>query len=311
MGASLYAERPPGAAPGRQVACVWVRRNAAGPAYGQLVVPDGCVDLVRSAAGLEVVGPDRAPRTVAVPGGAELAGVRFRPGAAGLLLGAMPVRELCDLQVPLAEVVGAGVAERLAERLAEQPAERLSGWRAEGLAERDGEWEGERRAGVRGPAEVAAVLDAFVASRVPGWAPDRVVERAVALLGRPEGARLPDLAAELGLSERQLRRRVTDAVGYGPKTLHAVLRFRQAVAWARSGDGGGEGGAVPELAAVAARAGYAHQAHLTREVRRWSGRSPTVLLGRAAARTDEPGRAAGTGRTGGAGKPGQAPPGAS
>ncbi|MFD4907577.1 DUF6597 domain-containing transcriptional factor [Kitasatospora purpeofusca] len=287
MGSSAYAERPPGASPGRQVACVWVRRNVAGPAYGQLVVPDGCVDLVWSATGLEVVGPDRAPRTVPVPGGAELAGVRFRPGAAGLLLGAMPVRELCDLQVPLAEVVGEPMAERLGERCAEGL--------GEGLVERGGEWEGERRAGVGGPAEVAAVLDAFVASRVPGWVPDRAVERAVAALGRPEGVRLPDLAAELGLSERQLRRRVTDAVGYGPKTLQAVLRFRRAVARARSGGGGrgGGAGAVPGLAAVAAQAGYADQAHLTREVRRWSGVSPTVLLGRAAAR------------------PGQTPPGAS
>ncbi|WP_406114484.1 hypothetical protein [Kitasatospora purpeofusca] len=143
------------------------------------------------------------------------------------------------------------------------------------------------------------MLDAFVASPVPGWAPDRAVERAVAALGRPEGVRLPDLATELGLSERQLRRRVTDAVGYGPKTLHAVLRFRRALARARSGggggggDGGGGAGAVPGLAAVAAQAGYADQAHLTREVRRWSGVSPTVLLGRAAAR------------------PGQTPPGAS
>ncbi|WP_327072886.1 helix-turn-helix domain-containing protein [Kitasatospora purpeofusca] len=287
VGPSAYAERPPGASPGRQVACVWVRRNVAGPAYGQLVVPDGCVDLVWSAAGLEVVGPDRAPRTVPVPGGAVLAGVRFRPGAAGLLLRAIPVRELCDLQVPLAEVVGAPVAERLGERCAEGL--------GEGLVERGGEWEGERRAGAGGPAEVAAVLDDFVASRVPGWAPDRAVERAVVALGRPEGVRLPDLAAELGLSERQLRRRVTDAVGYGPKTLQAVLRFRRAVARARSGGGGsGEGaGAVPGLAAVAAQAGYADQAHLTREVRRWSGVSPTVLLGRAAAR------------------PGQTPPGAS
>ncbi|MDY0816473.1 AraC family transcriptional regulator [Kitasatospora purpeofusca] len=299
MSSSSYAERPPGAAPGRQVACVWVRRNAVGPEYGQLVVPDGCVDLVWSAAGLEVVGPDRAPRTVPVPGGAELAGVRFRPGAAGLLLGAMPARELCDLQVPLADVAGAGVAERLGERLAEQ--------RAVGLVERDGEsggkWGEGRRARVRGPAEVAALLDAFVASRVPGWTPDRVVERAVAALGRPKGVRLADLAAELGLSERQLRRRVTDAVGYGPKTLHAVLRFRRAVARARPcdhggggggcGGGRGDGGAVPGLAEVAALAGYADQAHLTREVRRWSGVSPTVLLGRAVAR------------------PGQAPPGAS
>ncbi|MFJ4092988.1 DUF6597 domain-containing transcriptional factor [Kitasatospora sp. NPDC089913] len=295
MGSSLYAERPPAAAPGRQVACVWVRRNTAGPEYGQLVVPDGCVDLVWSAAGLEVVGPDLAPRTVPVPGGAELAGVRFRPGAAGLLLGAMPVRELCDLQVPLAEVVGGG-AERLAERLEGRLAGRTPERCAEGRAERCGEWGGEWgdewRAGVRGPADAAAVLDAFVAARVPGWSPDRLVERAVTVLGRPERVRLPELAAELGLSERQLRRRTTDAVGYGPKTLHAVLRFRRAVAWARSGGSAGAG-AVPELAAVAARAGYADQAHLTREVRRWSGLSPTVLLGRAAAR------------------PGQAPPGAS
>ncbi|MEK2490656.1 DUF6597 domain-containing transcriptional factor [Kitasatospora purpeofusca] len=287
VGSSAYAERPPGVSPGRQVACVWVRRNVAGPAYGQLVVPDGCVDLVWSAAGLEVVGPDRAPRTVPVPGGAELAGVRFRPGAAGLLLGAMPVRELCDLQVPLAEVVGAPVAERLGERCAEGL--------GEGLVERGGEREGERCAGAGGPAEVAAVLDDFVASRVPGWVPDRAVERAVVALGRPEAVRMPDLAAELGLSERQLRRRVTDAVGYGPKTLQAVLRFRRAVARARSGAGetGGGAGAVPGLAAVAAQAGYADQAHLTREVRRWSGVPPTVLLGRAAAR------------------PGQTPPGAS
>ncbi|WP_286163070.1 hypothetical protein [Streptomyces sp. NRRL S-495] len=92
---------------------------------------------------------------------------------------------------------------------------------------------------------------------------------------------------------------MTDAVGYGPKTLHAVLRFRRAVAWAGSGGGAG---ALPGLAEVAARAGYADQAHLTREVRRWSGVSPTVLLGRAAAKPGEPdgeGRAGRAGRTGG------------
>ncbi|WP_344338767.1 DUF6597 domain-containing transcriptional factor, partial [Kitasatospora putterlickiae] len=111
-----YAEWRPALAPGRQVACLWVRRNGRGASYEQLVVPDGCVDLVWSQTGLEVVGPDRAPRSVAVRDGAELAGVRFRPGAAGLLLGAVPVRELCDRQVPLAELAGAATAERLGER---------------------------------------------------------------------------------------------------------------------------------------------------------------------------------------------------
>ncbi|GAA1402286.1 hypothetical protein GCM10009639_45570 [Kitasatospora putterlickiae] len=143
----------------------------------------------------------------------------------------------------------------------------------------------ERLAGARGPREAAAELDAFAAALVPGWEPDRAVERAVAALGRARGARLPELAAELGLSERQLRRRVTDAVGYSPKTLHAVLRFQRALTRARGGDGDGGGdrggaGGGPGLAEVAQWAGYADQAHLTREVRRWAGVPPTVLLGR-------------------------------
>ncbi|MFF8771774.1 DUF6597 domain-containing transcriptional factor [Kitasatospora sp. NPDC015120] len=266
---SAYTEWRPSVAPGRQVSCLWTRHHAPGPSYEQLVVPDGCVDLVWSDAGLQVVGADLAPRSVPVRGGAELAGLRFRPGAAGLLLGARPARELRDLQVPLAEVVGAATAERLGERLA----------------------------AARGPREAAAELEAFVAALVPGWEPDRVVERAVAALGRAQGARLPELATELGLSERQLRRRVTDAVGYGPKTLHAVLRFQRALACARpghgrgtgegQGDGGGpDAGAGPGLAEVAALAGYADQAHLTREVRRWAGVPPRVLLGRRAAGPD-------------------------
>ncbi|MER6363552.1 AraC family transcriptional regulator [Kitasatospora sp. NPDC001527] len=280
MSSRAYTEWRPALAPGRQVACLWTRRNAGGAEYGQLVVPDGCVDLVWSEAGLEVVGPDNAPRSVPVRSGAELAGLRLRPGAGGLLLGEVPVRELCDRQVPLAELAGAATAERLGERLARAP-------------------------GLR---EAAAELDAFAASLAPGRPPDRVVERAVAALGRAQGARVPELAAELGLSERQLRRRVTDAVGYGPKTLHAVLRFQRALAFARAdrdgavaGDGGVAGererergacadrcaagygaGAGSGLAEVAVRAGYADQAHLTREVRRWAGVPPTVLLGRTA-----------------------------
>ncbi|MFB6892701.1 DUF6597 domain-containing transcriptional factor [Kitasatospora sp. NPDC056327] len=268
MSPSSYEERQPAVASGRLVACLWTRRNTRGAAYVQRVVPDGCVDVVWSGARLEVVGPDRVPRGVPVGDGAELAGVRFRPGTAGLLLGAVPVREFCDLQVPLAEVIGAAAAERLAERLA----------------------------GVRGPREAAAELDAFTAGLAPGWTPDRAVERAVAVLGRPEAVRLPELASGLGLSERQLRRRVTDAVGYPPKTLQAVLRFQRALAGARSG-GGGEGGVGgrPGLAEVAVRAGYADQAHLTREVRRWAGVPPTVLLGRSGGpgRSDLPDRADG------------------
>nr|WP_230416296.1 helix-turn-helix domain-containing protein [Micromonospora tarapacensis] len=57
--------------------------------------------------------------------------------------------------------------------------------------------------------------------------------------------------------------------GYGPKTLARILRMRRALALARTG--------VP-LAEVAARTGYADQAHLTRDTRALTGLPPTSLL---------------------------------
>ncbi|MEV4558331.1 helix-turn-helix domain-containing protein [Kitasatospora sp. NPDC049285] len=240
---SRYRQWAPAVAPRRQVACVWVRESDAGAAHRQLIVPDGCLDLLWDGAQVQVVGPDRVPRTVPVPGGTRMAGLRLRPGAAALLLGRTPARELCDLQVPLAELAP-GTAELLTERL-----------------------------GTAGTATAAAeLLDAFAAELRPGRPPDPLVEQAVAALGRPRPAPLPRLAEHLGLSERQLRRRLTDAVGYGPSTLHGVLRFQRALAAARR-DG-------RPLAEAAAAAGYADQAHFTREVRRLAGVPPTTLLGR-------------------------------
>src|SRR5438552_5819867 len=46
---------------------------------------------------------------------------------------------------------------------------------------------------------------------------------------------LASLAETIGVGDRQLRRRCLNAFGYGPKTLHRVLRFDRAVALARSG----------------------------------------------------------------------------
>jgi AraC-like DNA-binding protein len=64
------------------------------------------------------------------------------------------------------------------------------------------------------------------------------------------------------LGPRQLYRMSLAAFGYGPKTLARVLRFDRAVALARTG---------VAFATVAATAGYADQAHLSREVRELAG----------------------------------------
>ena len=80
---------------------------------------------------------------------------------------------------------------------------------------------------------------------------------------------MAELGRRSGLSERQLRRRFVDAVGYGPKTLARVLRFQRFLALAAHGR---------DLGASALDAGYADQAHLTRECRRLSGRTPAELV---------------------------------
>ena len=96
--------------------------------------------------------------------------------------------------------------------------------------------------------------------------PDRLVQVAASRL-RDQRVRVDRLAAELGVSERQLRRRFDASVGYGPKTLQRIVRLRHAL---RLPDG--------DLARVAAEAGFADQAHMTREFRRLTGASPSELV---------------------------------
>ncbi|MDX3379892.1 helix-turn-helix transcriptional regulator [Streptomyces niveiscabiei] len=79
-------------------------------------------------------------------------------------------------------------------------------------------------------------------------------------------------ADELGLGARQLHRRSLWAFGYGPKTLARILRLQRAVGLLRRG-------VAPAETAV--RAGYADQAHLSREVRELAGETPTGLVRRA------------------------------
>ncbi|MFG3706117.1 DUF6597 domain-containing transcriptional factor [Micromonospora sp. NPDC047670] len=176
------------------VACVWEQRVSR--RHAQLVVPDGCLDLIWLGDGdLVVAGADTGPRLVDLPANAEVAGVRLRPGAAGAVLG-WHAAELRDRQVDVAELWGREVL-RLSETLAAVPAE----FRGRHLLE-------------------------AVSSR--GATPDALVQAAARCLARPR-ARVAAVAAELGASERQLHRRTVAAVGYGPKMLARVGRLRRFV----------------------------------------------------------------------------------
>lgn len=76
------------------------------------------------------------------------------------------------------------------------------------------------------------------------------------------GAGVDPLALELGVSRRQLHRRCLASFGYGPKLLARILRMNDALALARGG---------VAFVDVAARSGYADQAHLSNDVRELAG----------------------------------------
>jgi methylphosphotriester-DNA--protein-cysteine methyltransferase len=102
--------------------------------------------------------------------------------------------------------------------------------------------------------------------------PDGLVAAAVAQLRRPDPRRVGEISEELGISERQLRRRFNAAVGYGPKTLARVLRFQQMLVLAR------RRASRSGLDRLAVDAGYADQAHMTAECTRLAGMPPAQLL---------------------------------
>jgi AraC-like DNA-binding protein len=240
VGASSYREWAPRAGLADRVACLWWRELAPGAAGdGHLVIPDACMDLIAYSDGRVIVaGPDTRPSAGGLPAGGAAVGIRFRPGAASAFLG-VPASELRDLRVPLDDIAPR-LGDRLAQRVAGSPAVDHAGLMLDAVA---GSWRDEPDPLVR---ELVAALDA----------------------GPPRG--LPEIAARLGTTERTLRRRADAALGYGPRTLARILRLQRAIALGRDRD-------LP-LAAIAAAAGYADQPHMSREVRRMTGRSPGSLL---------------------------------
>ena len=228
----MYRELPPPPPIAAHVMCLWTRD---GPAADR-VLPDGCADIVWTGEQLLVAGPATRAVVPQVPVDATKLGIRFRTGAAAQALG-LPAAELRDESVALEEIWGARGRE-LSERAADAPSAQ----------------------------DRLRLLSSAVAD-VP--APDPLVRAAVRELAGPR-ARVAELCRSLFISERQLRRRIEQAVGYSPRTLARVLRLQRFLRLAeRDGD---------DLARLAAEAGYADQSHLTRECSELCGVPAGALL---------------------------------
>ncbi|HLT59777.1 MAG TPA: helix-turn-helix domain-containing protein [Microlunatus sp.] len=242
--ASQYRELAPPAALRPYVGCLWVQRLGPGDkGYRQPVLPDACLDLIALGDRVTVAGPATRGVTVTLLPETVTVGVRFRTGAAPALLGESAAG-LRDLEVAVDQLWGQA-GSRLLETTAELP-----------------DWRDRLRVLV--DCLLARLPEARPIDPVGVGIPERLTLRP--RLG------LADLADEVGLSERQLRRRVEEAVGYRPGLLARILRFQRFLDAARAAGPG------RHLALVAAEAGYADQAHLTRESRELAGLPPAALL---------------------------------
>jgi AraC-like DNA-binding protein len=215
--------------------CVWERTDDRGACAR--ILPDGCIDVVFSPSrGLRLVGANTVAFISDVEPGEPVIGARFVPGAAPALLG-IAAEPVLDRRPPLSELLG-DEARRLQELLYTS-------------------------------ADRGATLRAWLAGRaLRASAPDPLVMATVSGMGGGD-QRIGSLADSLGISERALRRRVTAAVGYGPKRLARVLRLRRALALAGNGS---------PLIDVAYEAGYVDQAHFGHDCLELAGVAPGRFL---------------------------------
>ncbi|MDA1362402.1 hypothetical protein O1R50_22450 [Glycomyces luteolus] len=259
------------------------------------VVPDGCTDLLWRRGALEIAGPDTAHREVPLEPGELIVGVRLRPGAARPLLGAVPATAVTNAQPGLRELWGEA-ALRLSDAVSGQREPwRIAATLAEALM---------ARCDAHAPDRVAlAVAEALDRPRPPA------VASLAWELGYSERHLRRRVKASTGYGPKTL-----EQILRFRRTLEAASRMAPASTGIASSEsvgaaaigsasavvsGGAPAGAVdpgdvlasvasrtgssaPDWNRIAAEQGYADQAHLSRQVRRWSGVSPRAL----AAQTD-------------------------
>jgi AraC-like DNA-binding protein len=167
--------------------------------------------------------------------------VKLTPwGAARLFRSDM--RTLASCHTDLRDVVSPMLVERIEQQLAEaggamQRVAMVRRWVLDLLDERDG---------------------------------DALVPWAFREIGMRGGVmRTGELAAQFGLSERQLERRFMSWIGMSPKAVARVVRLQRIAAHFHSG---------LSWAEIALETGFSDQAHMVREFRAMTGQTPTRFL---------------------------------
>lgn len=188
------------------------------------------MNLVRSA----LTGLHTEPRSYAPHERLGIVLVTFRPGAVGQFF-RVHADELLHLNVSLSDLIARPDMERIEEELSM----------------------------AAGDAERVQQAERFLVRLRTGNAADLLAQRAAKVLASSGGAvTIAQLAALHHVSERQLERRFTRAIGMTPKKFARLARFHQLL---------GRLGESSSVADLAASCGYYDQSHLLKDCRQFSG----------------------------------------
>jgi AraC-like DNA-binding protein len=199
------------------------------------VLPDGCADIVVDQSGRAfAIGTMTRPLMVEGRESAGFFGIRFRPGRAAAMFRA-PLALITDARVPLSDLTKGfpSLGERAQERIG----------------------------------RIEDVLRSLLANARPDARVDAAVEAIIRSGGR---ASMESIATAAGVSRQHLARSFAHHVGVSPKTFARIMRFRRALALARSGQ--------ESWADVALELGYFDQSHLIAEFREFAGETPVPFF---------------------------------
>lgn len=257
----MLASRPPVPQLRPFVRLLWATAPAGATgsgAFREHVLPTGCMHLALRWSGppLRVYAGDAGPegRVLghAVVGGARTSFYAREAGVAAASAGAL-------LEPGAARALfGAGAQEFTGRHEA-----------LDNLWGRDAGFCMERLQAATDPAHALALMEAFLLERLaPGTGLHPGVAAGLASLRH--GGRVEDAARASGFSHRHFVARFRDATGLAPKAHARVLRMQSAL--------GGLARPGAALADVALAAGFADQAHFSREFRAFAGVTPTQWL---------------------------------
>lgn len=251
MHARAIQQRPiaPGVSSASAVAVLWVFEcDRDGP---RVSMPRPEVQLVarfgpsaQDGVDVHAFGPRQSVRRKFIRNGQRTVTARLRLGAPDKVLGAS-ASAMAGRIVALEDLWGETAAGRLRARLAD----------------------------ARDSMDAATILEQAIAERVAITAERHDhAQLALAAADRLASSSVHAVAADLGVSERHLRRVFRETVGVSPKAFAKLTRFHRALDAAREV-------AHASWATIAAASGYYDQAHLIAEFRAIAGVTPRSLLG--------------------------------